>query len=61
MILFSSDEVRQRFHELPIERQSEWTDVAEGYLKRGFQLRILFIEQTPEALEVSIRVDKKFD
>lgn len=61
MIEFLTPDVELRFHNLPIDRQREWQDMADRYLKRGQVLQILFVDQTEDALEVSIRVNKKFD
>lgn len=62
MIKFSNEEVRQRFHELPLEKQSDWNAVAEMHFNRGFQLHILFVERDENGtLEISIRVDEKFN
>lgn len=61
MIDFLTEEVRASFHNLPIDRQRDWLEVAERYIKRGQVLQILFIEDSPEGLEVSIRVNQKFN
>lgn len=61
MIEFLNPEVELRFHSLPVEKQREWQDMADRYLKKGCVLKILFVDQSEQGLEVSIRVDKKFD
>lgn len=61
MIDFLTNEVREEFHKLPIDKQREWNEISERYLLKGQVLQILFVEDGPEGLEVSIRVNKKFD
>jgi hypothetical protein len=61
MIAFLNADVRAQFHSLPIDKQREWMKMAEEQAKRGFTLRVLFIDQTDGVLEVSVRIDEKFD
>lgn len=61
MIEFLNNSVRALFHELPLEKQKEWYEVAEGFSARGHTLKVLFVENTPQGLEVSIRIDQKLD
>jgi len=61
MIAFLTPEVRAQFHSLPIDKQREWIKMAEEQAKRGFVLRVLFIEESEGVLEVSVRIDEKFD
>ena len=56
MISFLTEEIRQAFHEIPIDRQREIQDFA----KRK-RITILFLDFTDNILEVSIRVDEQFD
>lgn len=62
MIEFLNDSVRTDFHLLPVDRQKELTDFAEQVLKCGQVLKVLYVEKVNDkVLEVSIRIDKKFD
>lgn len=64
MIEFFSEHVRNEFHLLPAETQKEWHDLALRFLSTGQVITILDIEKwgpLDKNLEVSIRIDKKFD
>lgn len=62
MISFLNNDVRTQFHTLPIDKQKEWMSIAEDYDDRGFDLKILYVERVSDkVLEVSIRLDEKFD
>jgi hypothetical protein len=61
MISFLNEDVRTRFHCLPIERQRDWETLGAVYEHKGFRLVITFIESEKDWLEVSVRIDKQFD
>ncbi len=64
MIEFASEEVRQEFHLLSPQTQKEYSDLAYSFLPSGQIITIVSIEKWGEKdsqLEVSIRIDKKFD
>lgn len=62
MIQFLDELVRTRFHSLSVDKQKEWSDIAEQFLKSGKFVTILFIGQDDkDGLEISIRVDRKFN
>ena len=61
MIDFLTEDVRTAFHLLPVDRQREWCEIAERYFIKGQQLQILFVENNEDGLEVSIRVNEKFN
>lgn len=56
MIKFLTEEVRMRFHELPVDRQREFQDLAERQI-----VTILFVEYDGESSEVSVRIDEKLN
>lgn len=58
MLKFANDSVREIFHSLPLEKQQEWHDFATAQLKRKFFVTILYIENSTNTLEVSIRIDQ---
>lgn len=56
MIRFLNEDVRQRYHELPVDRQREFERLAERKI-----VTILFVEMDENGIsEVSIRIDEKF-
>lgn len=61
MISFLNEDIRTRFHCLPIDRQEDWNTIAAVYEHRGFRLVITYIEVDKDFLEVSVRIDKEFD
>ena len=61
MIQFLNEDIRTRFHCLPLDRQNDWTTIAAVYEHRGFRLVITYIEVDEQALEVSIRIDQESD
>jgi len=61
MIHFLNEDIRTRFHCIPIERQRDWETVAAVYEHKGYRLMITFIEAEGPTLEVSIRIDKELD
>ena len=67
MIDFSSDEVRNAYHSFPIEAQVEVELMASRLLELGYLIKIEFADnendnlEKEESLELSIRIDKKFD
>lgn len=58
MLKFANDQVREIFHSLPIEKQQEWMDFAEAQLRKKFFVTILYIDNSTNVLEVSIRIDE---
>lgn len=64
MIEFSSEWVRTEFHLLPVDTQMEFYTLATRYAETGHIITIGCIEKwgpKDSNLEVSIRIDKKFD
>lgn len=61
MLQFLSEDVRAAFHSLSIDKQREWVKFAEEVLRHGKLVNILYVSDTPEALEISVRIDEKFD
>lgn len=61
MIEFINEQIRGEFHLLPIEKQQEWLEFAEGQARHGFFVTILYIENNTNTLEVSIRIGRKFN
>ena len=62
MISFLSEEIRTVFHSLPIEKQQEWQEIGTSFYAKGFNLKILYIEEVmPGCLEAAIRIDKEFE
>lgn len=67
MIDFSSDEVRNVYHSFPIETQIEIELMCSRLLEIGYIVKIEFADNEndttdkEETLELSIRIDKKFD
>ncbi len=67
MIDFSSDEVRNAYHSFPIDSQVEIENMASRLLELGYIVKIEFADNEndnpdkEESLELSIRIDKKFD
>lgn len=61
MIEFTTPEVRTAFHLLPLDMQREWRRLGESFSDMGRLLIIEFIYQGDLGLEVSIRLDKKFN
>lgn len=56
MISFLDEEMRLRFHELPIDKQLEWQSLADHY---PAGITILFVEQGDGGLEVSVRINEE--
>lgn len=61
MIRFLNEDIRLRFHCLPIDRQRDWETVASVYEHKGYRLTITYVEQDERTLEVSIRIDEELD
>lgn len=61
MIRFLNEDIRTRFHCLPLEKQQDWETVAAAYEHKGFQLTVTFVEAEGTTLEVSVRIDKEFN
>lgn len=60
MISFLDEETRIRFHELPVDKQRDWQEMAERYFRKGKSLVVLYVEGCADGtLEVSIRIDEK--
>jgi len=60
VIEFIDQATQERFYNLPLDKQREWYVVAEFFQKHGKVVKILFVEETKDALEVSIRIDQQF-
>lgn len=56
-----NDSVRSSFHSLPIDKQREWTMIAEDFIATGRVVIMLFCDDGPEGLEISVRIDEKFN
>lgn len=62
MIEFANEAVRAAFHSISVEGQRKLGRVAEIALNQGLGLYMLYVEETADGqLEVSVRLDKKFD
>lgn len=59
MISFLSDEVRLRFHSLPVDQQQEWEAMAQAMKHLGRHVVVLFVDD--ELSEVSVRIDDQVD
>lgn len=57
MIKFLTPEIREVFHQLPLDKQREFNDLAETLLVRGHSLFVEWVAL--EELEVIFRIDEK--
>lgn len=55
MIRFLNEDVRVRFHNLPVDTQREWLALAAKH-----DLTVLFVDDS-DGLEISVRIDEKLN
>lgn len=56
---FASEEVRHAFHALPTQTQYEWLHWDEQLASGAYELHVQAVENTPDHLQMSVRIDKK--
>lgn len=60
MMDFFSEDVRTEFHLLPIDKQTEFTQLAERLWKKGMKLKIIWVDRISEKTsEVLIGIDEE--
>lgn len=61
MLEFLNEDIRTRFHLLPIDEQMSLQDIADRCFSYGKVVTILFVDVEPGSSETSIRINKKFN
>lgn len=58
-MIFESEEVRGKFHDLPTQKQFEWSQVEEYLSRFGMLIHIMQVNRHHEGSEVIVRIDDK--
>lgn len=63
MIKFLNEELRLRFHQLPIEEQEKQVNKAEELLLDGLVMTITYIDTPADGVgsDIEVRIDKEFE